>query len=262
MQAEVERERQREEKAFKAAIAETYDEVQVGIDGDALFVAKLQQEEREEDTIEEIAKFLVETIAAQRKFRAAQRSAEIRSRPPTKSHLRNLMMAYLKNIESKELYHLVMKRFETTTPEGVNLVLWEDLRIMFDTNTEDELWQNQKRWLVAGTTSKDAYHLLRFIQKQIDEYGSHDRVDNVSKHLDLMPYGATPLAKHVMEMDFDGACGGERDFFLGGGDGVFPFWCSSLEELRLTKFEYLTLILAVFLLKFGEFVLDELVMVM
>ncbi|GKF51537.1 hypothetical protein Tco_0148004, partial [Tanacetum coccineum] len=29
--------------------------------------------------------------------------------------------------------------------------------------------------LVAGTTSKDAYHLLRFIQKQIDEYGSHDR---------------------------------------------------------------------------------------
>ncbi|GKD47953.1 hypothetical protein Tco_1276929 [Tanacetum coccineum] len=28
--------------------------------------------------------------------------------------------------------------------------------------------------LVAGTTSKDAYPLLRFIQKQIDEYGSHD----------------------------------------------------------------------------------------
>ncbi|GKG08495.1 hypothetical protein Tco_0334327, partial [Tanacetum coccineum] len=28
--------------------------------------------------------------------------------------------------------------------------------------------------LVAGTTSKDAYTLLRLIQKQIDEYGSHD----------------------------------------------------------------------------------------
>ncbi|GJR00079.1 hypothetical protein Tco_0523063 [Tanacetum coccineum] len=98
LQAEVERERQREEEASKAAIAETYDEVQEGINADALFAAKLQQEEREEYTIEERAKFLAETIAAQRKFRAAQRSAEIRSRPPTKSQLRNLMMTYLKNM--------------------------------------------------------------------------------------------------------------------------------------------------------------------
>ncbi|GJZ24476.1 hypothetical protein Tco_0561935 [Tanacetum coccineum] len=30
--------------------------------------------------------------------------------------------------------------------------------------------------LVAGTTSEDAYTLLRFIQKQINEYGSHDGV--------------------------------------------------------------------------------------
>ncbi|GKA25840.1 hypothetical protein Tco_0711949 [Tanacetum coccineum] len=85
LQAEVERERTREEKASKAAIAETYDEVQAGIDVDALFAAKLQQEEREEYTIEERAKFLAKTIAAQRKFRATQRFAKIRGRPPTKS---------------------------------------------------------------------------------------------------------------------------------------------------------------------------------
>ncbi|GJR98534.1 putative ribonuclease H-like domain-containing protein [Tanacetum coccineum] len=60
--------------------------------------AKLQQEEREEYTIEERAKFLAKIITAQRKFRAAQRSTEIRSRPPTKSQLRNLMMTYLKNM--------------------------------------------------------------------------------------------------------------------------------------------------------------------
>nr|GEX23261.1 hypothetical protein [Tanacetum cinerariifolium] len=39
---------------------------------------KLQHEEREEYTIKERAKFLAETIAAQRRFRAAQRSADIR----------------------------------------------------------------------------------------------------------------------------------------------------------------------------------------
>ncbi|GJQ96801.1 cystinosin [Tanacetum coccineum] len=30
--------------------------------------------------------------------------------------------------------------------KGVDLVLWGDLRIMFDANAEDELWQNQERW--------------------------------------------------------------------------------------------------------------------
>ncbi|GJU85946.1 hypothetical protein Tco_1293492 [Tanacetum coccineum] len=35
------------------------------------------------------------------------------------------------------------------------------------------------------------------------------------------------------EMDFDEACGGKRDFFLGGGEGVLSFGCSSLKDVRL-----------------------------
>nr|GEW60232.1 hypothetical protein [Tanacetum cinerariifolium] len=49
--AELEREkekRQRKEEAYKAAIAEMYDKVKARIKADALFAAKLQQEEREE----------------------------------------------------------------------------------------------------------------------------------------------------------------------------------------------------------------------
>ncbi|GJW94114.1 hypothetical protein Tco_0173786 [Tanacetum coccineum] len=49
-------------------------------------------------------------------------------------------------LDLEELYNMVMKRFETTTLEGVDLVLWGDLRTMFDANAEDELWQNQERW--------------------------------------------------------------------------------------------------------------------
>ncbi|GJR77333.1 hypothetical protein Tco_0089698, partial [Tanacetum coccineum] len=101
-----------QEEASKAAIAEMYDEVQAGINADALFAAKLQQKEREEYTIEEKAKFLAETIAAQIKFRAAQRYAEIRSRPPTKSQLRNLMMTYLKNMGGYKHSKLKSKTFE------------------------------------------------------------------------------------------------------------------------------------------------------
>nr|GEX12615.1 hypothetical protein [Tanacetum cinerariifolium] len=32
----------------------------------------------------------------------------------------------------------------------------------------------------------------------------------------------------LLEVDFDGAFGRERDLFLGGGDGVLSFWYSSI----------------------------------
>ncbi|GJT55576.1 retrovirus-related pol polyprotein from transposon TNT 1-94 [Tanacetum coccineum] len=172
-----------------------------------------------------------------RKFRAAQRSAEIRSRPPTKSQLRNLMMAYLKNMggykqsqlkaktfaeiqeEEKlkaclkivpdeegiidyevtkkrfdrssrwiktfsemvtrfdrldllELYNLVVKRFESTTPEdGTKIYMLAKRKYPVTKETLERILSLR---LVTGTASEDAYTLLRFIQKQIDEYGSHD----------------------------------------------------------------------------------------
>ncbi|GJS60604.1 hypothetical protein Tco_0655388 [Tanacetum coccineum] len=39
----------------------------------------------------------------------------------------------------------------------------------------------------------------------------------------------------LLEIDFDGACGGESDFFLGGGEGVLSFGCSSLEDVVCEK---------------------------
>ncbi|GJS39590.1 ribonuclease H-like domain-containing protein [Tanacetum coccineum] len=189
------------------------------IDADALFAAKLQQEEREQFTIEERAQFLVETIATQSKFRAAQRAAEIRSKPPTKTQLRNLMMTYLKNTEKEaqksgkklkrvagsyatqkspkkpkvmksiknvteeeateyekekeklkadgsssyhgdmqaflrrldkqdlnDLYRLVQERFQDHPLEGHDLLLWGDLKMLFDPNEKDKLWMNQLDW--------------------------------------------------------------------------------------------------------------------
>ncbi|GJW53608.1 hypothetical protein Tco_0855821 [Tanacetum coccineum] len=38
----------------------------------------------------------------------------------------------------------------------------------------------------------------------------------------------------LLEVDFDGAYGGERKFFRGGGDGVLSFWCSLLDDSGLT----------------------------
>ncbi|GJZ98034.1 hypothetical protein Tco_0670487 [Tanacetum coccineum] len=54
----------------------------------------------------------MKTIAAQRKFRAAQRAVEIRSKPPTKTQLRNLMMTYLKNTGGYKHSQLKGKTYE------------------------------------------------------------------------------------------------------------------------------------------------------
>ncbi|GKC85408.1 hypothetical protein Tco_1141125 [Tanacetum coccineum] len=57
-----------------------------------------KQEAKDAALIEQIedARFLVETIAARKKFFAAQRAAEIRNKPPSRTYLRNQMITYLK----------------------------------------------------------------------------------------------------------------------------------------------------------------------
>ncbi|GJX99809.1 hypothetical protein Tco_0356828 [Tanacetum coccineum] len=44
-----------------------------------------------------------------------------------------------------ELHSLVMRRFSTTTPEVIDLVLWGDLRIMFEETIDDDIWKNQEK---------------------------------------------------------------------------------------------------------------------
>ncbi|GKF30011.1 hypothetical protein Tco_0096353, partial [Tanacetum coccineum] len=43
-----------------------------------------------------------------------------------------------------DLYRLVKERFETTSPEGYHLLLWGDLKTLFEPSKEDEIWRNQQ----------------------------------------------------------------------------------------------------------------------
>ncbi|GJT64614.1 hypothetical protein Tco_1016094, partial [Tanacetum coccineum] len=71
-----------------------------------------EHERSSSPTIEERAKFLHDTIAAQRKFLAQQRSEAIRNRPPTKNQLRNQMMTFLKHVGNFKHSELKSKKFE------------------------------------------------------------------------------------------------------------------------------------------------------
>ncbi|GJV34774.1 ribonuclease H-like domain, reverse transcriptase, RNA-dependent DNA polymerase [Tanacetum coccineum] len=54
------------------------------------------------------------------------------------------MVSRFDRMDFLELHSLVMQRFETTTPEVIDLILWGDLKTMFEANVVDELWKNQE----------------------------------------------------------------------------------------------------------------------
>ncbi|GKA44151.1 hypothetical protein Tco_0736875 [Tanacetum coccineum] len=97
-QAELEKERVAQEEASRAAIIEKLDSIQAMIEADEQLAARLQAKEQEQFSIEEKSRMLVEMIVERKKFFAAQRAAEQRSKPPTKDQIRNRMCAYLKNM--------------------------------------------------------------------------------------------------------------------------------------------------------------------
>ncbi|GJY30955.1 hypothetical protein Tco_0414450 [Tanacetum coccineum] len=109
---EEERNRIAEEQAANEALIRNFDDIKARIEADRLLAEKLQEQEREQFTIEERAKFLHDTIATQRKFLAQQRSEAIRNRPPTKNQLRNQMMTYLKHVGNFKHAELKIKKFE------------------------------------------------------------------------------------------------------------------------------------------------------
>ncbi|GJR50049.1 hypothetical protein Tco_1400570 [Tanacetum coccineum] len=77
-----------------------------------MIVAEVQRTEKENFTEEQKAKFLVKTIAAQRRFRVEQQAALRRSKPPTIPQLRNQMMKYIRNVGGKAYRNLKNKSYE------------------------------------------------------------------------------------------------------------------------------------------------------
>ncbi|GJZ77585.1 hypothetical protein Tco_0642257 [Tanacetum coccineum] len=111
-EAEEEVKKLAEEEATKAALSNEYDFIQARMEADRLLALRLQDEEREKFTVEERAKFLHDTIAAQRRFLAEQRAIAIRNKPPTRNQVRNQMMTYLKHVGNKKHSDLKSKTFE------------------------------------------------------------------------------------------------------------------------------------------------------
>nr|GEV06301.1 ribonuclease H-like domain, reverse transcriptase, RNA-dependent DNA polymerase [Tanacetum cinerariifolium] len=88
------------------------EDVQERIDADALLAKRLQQEEREQFTVDEQARMLVDLIAERKRFFAAQRAKQIRNKPLIKAQLRNKMVTYLKHMGKYTHNQLKSKSFK------------------------------------------------------------------------------------------------------------------------------------------------------
>ncbi|GKG20668.1 hypothetical protein Tco_0380469, partial [Tanacetum coccineum] len=126
-------------EATEATLIQDLDVIKARIKADKLLALRLQEEEREQFTVEERAKFLHDTIAAQRRFLAEQRSAAIRNKPPTKSQLRNQMITYLKHVGNKKHADLKNKNFEEIQAMYERVKRFNDSFLSFDSAESEKL---------------------------------------------------------------------------------------------------------------------------
>ncbi|GKC67663.1 hypothetical protein Tco_1100261 [Tanacetum coccineum] len=92
------KERQKQEEAISAALAEEFDEIQARIDDDHELAVRLTHKEQEKYTTEERARLLAEFFERRKKQLAAERAEAIRNKPPIRTQVRNRVITYLKHI--------------------------------------------------------------------------------------------------------------------------------------------------------------------
>ncbi|GJT67796.1 hypothetical protein Tco_1019276 [Tanacetum coccineum] len=157
----MQRDRAAQEEASNAALTAKFDDVQARMDADALLAARLQEEEREQFSIDEQARFLVETIAERKRFFATQRAEQIRNKPPTKTQIRNKMITFLKNmgrftynqLKNKSLEE-IQKLYEREQ-KWINDFVPIDSEVVKDSRKEDDAEKEELRAYLDIITGDD-----------------------------------------------------------------------------------------------------------
>ncbi|GKD33376.1 hypothetical protein Tco_1248885 [Tanacetum coccineum] len=93
------KEKQKQEEATKAALAEEFYEIQARMDVDHELAVRLTHEEQEKYTIEKRAILLAGYFERRKKQLAVERAKVIRNKPPTRAQFRNRMITYLKHMD-------------------------------------------------------------------------------------------------------------------------------------------------------------------
>ncbi|GKA64269.1 hypothetical protein Tco_0763875, partial [Tanacetum coccineum] len=212
-EGEEERKRLAEEEATNDTLIRNYDDIKARIEADRLLAEKLQEEERKQLTIKERAKFLHDTIAAQRKFLAQQRSEVTRNRPPTKNQPRNQMMSYLKHVGNFKHSDLKTKKFEEiqalyekikrSDEDFISIGSAEDERLIkkmnekgIDFSKTESVKEEDKE--EEGTKKRKGGHIKMIARKKARKQSDVDSEDEHKKCLKIVTFESI-LDSEIME---------------------------------------------------------------
>ncbi|GJW00504.1 hypothetical protein Tco_1555755 [Tanacetum coccineum] len=151
-----------------------------------------KQEEREQFTIEEKSRMLVEMIAERKRFFAAQRAEQIRNKPPTRAQLRNKMVTYLRHMDFEVVKDIrkgkakgsrkkTVARKRTGDDEAVNvesLATKIAIHMLIEKTyplTQEMLLRMLSRRLEVDHECEMAYELLEFTRSQIKKQIKSDK---------------------------------------------------------------------------------------
>ncbi|GKA44224.1 reverse transcriptase domain-containing protein [Tanacetum coccineum] len=84
-----------------------------------------------------------------------------------------------------DLHRLVQERYDITSPEGYDLLLWGDLKTLFEPNEEDEIWKNQQD-----------YNLISW--RLFDSCGVHVLLMNTGVAIHMMIEKKYPLTQEML----------------------------------------------------------------
>ncbi|GJR81008.1 putative ribonuclease H-like domain-containing protein [Tanacetum coccineum] len=169
------KERQKQEEATSVALAEEFDEIQAIIDVDhelakkEIIGSRKSRGNKEQTTYKNSSQEQDDYLPQTYGDDVAIDVESMATKYPIidwKTHILNENMMYYQIIRADgssknykifsemvddfdkqdviDLHRLVNERYEITSPEGYDLLLWGDLKTLFEPNEEDEIWKNQQ----------------------------------------------------------------------------------------------------------------------
>ncbi|GKB38902.1 hypothetical protein Tco_0883844, partial [Tanacetum coccineum] len=105
------------------------------------------------------------------------------------------------------LHRLVMERFQDNTPEGYNLMLWGDLKILVDPEQDDDIWKNQNQWKIISwklyetcgvhTLMVDVFHMAQHVLPAAQLVPQYKPIERCNNYVVLQSIPCSPECKIV-----------------------------------------------------------------
>ncbi|GJR85777.1 hypothetical protein Tco_0209788 [Tanacetum coccineum] len=200
------KEKAEKEKEANIALIEEWDDIQAKIDADHRLAERLQAQEQK-SYVEEVAIDSIPlavkslSIVGWKIYKEGRKSYYQIMRADGKSQMYMFFSQIHKkfNMEDLEdLYKLVKAKFESTKPvEDLDLLLWGDLKTMFEPHIEDAVWRNQQAYKVLDWKLYDScgVHSLRMQHMQIYML--------VEKKYPLVPLTLSMMLEKKLNIDYE-----------------------------------------------------------